>query len=215
MNGHEVAGCFKLHGIPEWFKLLKEQKMRDRALFADDGDFNRERGFNHSVEKTIKEEIERCFGKLNKTLVNEGKKESVNMIGSSSDPFSAYDKHFAFGVVDEISTKQWILDSGASIHICCNSDLMNNVKKLNTKQSIYLPDGSRQSIEFIGTVQLTADLVLSKVFFAPSFAHNLVSVSQLAKDLNVNSHSWTHIVSYKGRQMMQCLGLHNLLVSCI
>lgn len=33
--GHEISECFKLHGYPDWFKKLKEQKRNEQANMAN------------------------------------------------------------------------------------------------------------------------------------------------------------------------------------
>lgn len=77
------------------------------------------------------------------------------------------------------------MDSGATVHICCNKALMTNVKQLEYPQSIFLPNGATQQIFEVGTAQIASELVLSNVFFVPSFTRNLVSTFQLSGALKV------------------------------
>ena len=55
---------------------------------------------------------------------------------------------------------------------------------LSSSNPICLPDGTHAPITHIGTLSLSPDLSLSNVLCDPSFHHNLLSVSALAKDLN-------------------------------
>lgn len=146
---------------------------------------NNEKYLTRGIEKVIKEEVGKILVLFNQNTKQQVSEQNVNMVGDVTDSFIAYDCHFAFGVVEKVSMTQWILDSGASIHICCNVSLMKSVKKLDEMQKIYLPDGSMQEIEYAGVVQITPQLILHRVLLAPGFTHNLVSVAQLAKELSV------------------------------
>lgn len=35
--GHEAEDCFKLHGVPEWYKKYRESRGQSRAHFVDTG----------------------------------------------------------------------------------------------------------------------------------------------------------------------------------
>ncbi|XP_012857659.1 PREDICTED: uncharacterized protein LOC105976934 [Erythranthe guttata] len=72
----------------------------------------------------------------------------------------------------------WILDSGASRHICHNKSLFLNMKSVSNAR-VVLPDSSMVLVNCIGDVQLTTHLVLHNVFYVPEFKFNLVSVSAL------------------------------------
>lgn len=63
--------------------------------------------------------------------------------------------------------------------------MLKDLRRLKESQKVFLPDGSVQVIEFAGSVQVLPQLLLHRVLLAPCFTHNLISVSQLAKDLHI------------------------------
>ncbi|XP_019170460.1 PREDICTED: uncharacterized protein LOC109166032 [Ipomoea nil] len=74
----------------------------------------------------------------------------------------------------------WILDSGATHHIVCRSNLLQNPKKVQGV-SVDLPNGHQAQVSHIGTVQLSADLILFNVLCVPIFHCNLISLGELTR----------------------------------
>jgi hypothetical protein len=82
------------------------------------------------------------------------------------------------------SASTWIIDTGATNHMCHSLSLFSSYKSCPTPSFVQLPDGSNASITHIGTIHLSPTIKLENVFFIPSFKFNLLSVSQLAKTNN-------------------------------
>jgi len=79
----------------------------------------------------------------------------------------------------------WILDSGATDHVCtCLSDFTSY--KIIKLVLISLPNGHRFYTSCFGTVVFSNKLYLTDVLYVPEFTFNLVSASKLA--LNLNCH---------------------------
>ncbi|KAL2893510.1 Retrovirus-related Pol polyprotein from transposon RE1, partial [Bienertia sinuspersici] len=76
---------------------------------------------------------------------------------------------------------QWVIDSGATNHVCNNLHLFSNYKPLN--RSILLPDGKRVTITHIGIVVLHDTIKLQHVLYAPKFKFNLLSLPKLCRDM--------------------------------
>ncbi|KAK9726907.1 hypothetical protein RND81_05G244800 [Saponaria officinalis] len=76
----------------------------------------------------------------------------------------------------------WIIDSGATNHMSSKLGVMNNVKKLQTKLRISLPDERYVLVTHKGEVDLNEDLQLKDVLYVPSFKQNLMSVQKLIKE---------------------------------
>ncbi|KAL2941907.1 Copia protein [Bienertia sinuspersici] len=73
----------------------------------------------------------------------------------------------------------WIIDSGASDHMCCNIALFSTINTLKKPLKIGLPNGNIKYINQIGSVQLTSSITLYNVLFVPDFKDNLLSVGRL------------------------------------
>jgi hypothetical protein len=76
------------------------------------------------------------------------------------------------------STNTWILDTGATDH------MVHSLCKFTTITSaihtyIHLPNREKDLATHVGTVQVTASLLLTDVLCVPSFSFNLISISKL------------------------------------
>ena len=78
----------------------------------------------------------------------------------------------------------WIIDTGATDHMCSNKALFLSMTKLSQPHLIGLPNGSDTSVSFIGKVQIHTSIILDNVLYVPDFKYNLVSITKLTSQLN-------------------------------
>jgi len=83
---------------------------------------------------------------------------------------------------DEEPETEWVLDSGATGHMCCDRKAFETLKRLPNAKVIYLGDGSEVGAYGIGTVLLNSTIPLKEVLYVPDFTVNLVSIRMLDKD---------------------------------
>lgn len=77
----------------------------------------------------------------------------------------------------------WILDSGATDHICFNLAYYasyHRVKPIHVK----LPNGNVVLACHSGSIQLSSTFILHDVLHIPNFSYNLISVHKLASAMN-------------------------------
>ena len=83
------------------------------------------------------------------------------------------------------SQNGWLIDSGATDHICSDLSVFLTYKPVAaSNEFILIPDGRQVPIAHIGSVKITNDLILHNVLHVPAFHYNLLSVQRLCKDLN-------------------------------
>lgn len=80
------------------------------------------------------------------------------------------------------SSKEWIVDSGATDHMTCDTTLLDKMTVFSGGHNINLPTGEGVVISHKGQVSLVPKLTLQNVLVVPSFKHNLISVQKLLKD---------------------------------
>ncbi|KAL2249476.1 UNVERIFIED_CONTAM: Retrovirus-related Pol polyprotein from transposon TNT 1-94 [Sesamum indicum] len=166
--GHGQETCFQLHGVPDWYNSLNDRKKKGRS-FAASVDVKSDDMQGNATE---------MMSQLLKLL------KKVNV---SSDPitthanFAQFEEEFAGNIAKPscIDLNTWIIDTGATNHVCANIALFHSFTKPVNPHFIYLPDGSKKSVQYVGIVQLNDDITLHNVFFVPQFSVNLISVSQL------------------------------------
>jgi hypothetical protein len=79
------------------------------------------------------------------------------------------------------SLGNWILDSGASHHICNTIQWFHSYNEI-TPIKVKLPNGSHVFAKHSGIVKFSNSFLLTDVLCVPNFSVNLVSVSQLCKN---------------------------------
>jgi len=81
-----------------------------------------------------------------------------------------------------LSSSSWVIDSGATHHVCHDITLFQTLSE-TMNDSVTLPTGYGVKITGIGSVELSDHMILKNVLYIPDFRLNLLSVSQLTKDL--------------------------------
>ena len=87
------------------------------------------------------------------------------------------------------STKgSWVIDTGASNHMCNDLDLLADACNINPPLPIYLPDGRTCLVYKVGQVNLSKTITLTNVLYLPHFNFNLLSVYRLCVSTNIHFH---------------------------
>ncbi|KAK4385506.1 Retrovirus-related Pol polyprotein from transposon RE1 [Sesamum angolense] len=159
-TGHSRETCFKLHGVPDWYRDLKDQKRKDGTqtrgfnVMARDGAENVTE-FGEAM-KQVTEFLKLMKGQLPSTTtdplqINFAQGEDFAGIGASRDSF-----------INDFGS--WIVDTGATNHMCADSSLFTHTHTLINKSSVHLPDGSSQPVKLTGVDKRTKTiLVVGKV----------------------------------------------------
>ena len=80
-------------------------------------------------------------------------------------------------------THLWVVDSGATDHICITLTSMHNIRLCNHPIYVTLPNGQHTKVRQIGSVYINNHITLHDVLYIPSFSYNLLSVSKLGSHL--------------------------------
>lgn len=87
-------------------------------------------------------------------------------------------------LLSSINSK-WIIDSGATDHICSNIELFDSYEKFTkTHNTITVVDGKQAIVQHIGNVKFQNGVELKNVLHVPGFTFNLISTHKLCQDLD-------------------------------
>lgn len=103
---------------------------------------------------------------------------SVNFAGNTFSPFNETKYHYITN-----DTSSWIIDSGASDHMCFDKSLLFQIHKLHIPHHITLPNGEKTISFEVGSTRITKEVVLHNVLYVPMFRYNLLSIGKICKDL--------------------------------
>lgn len=174
ISGHSIERCFKIHGYPNKNKPNTNKKYVAAAKNGEDSELSVEGNpFGLSSEQ---------FSNLLSFL-----EKRDNSTGNKSEEESTINLAGTHCLISSINNSKWIVDSGATDHICNNLSLLINIKDLtDSKHNITIPDGSKHKITKIGDVQLNEFLILKNVLFVPNFHFNLISVGKICLNENAS-----------------------------
>ncbi|XP_019262481.1 PREDICTED: uncharacterized protein LOC109240314 [Nicotiana attenuata] len=162
-TGHVRAECYRLNGFPDDFQFTKSAQVKANATI--EGQDN-ENGSTQSNESTLQTQF------FNKEQVS----ELMNLIkqaqfGNTTAPGTAINANAVAGTILKYSgtclaafnTKTWIIDSGASEHMCFDSSCFLSLNPLYVPIDISLPNSFQLYVTHIGRVSIQSDMILERV----------------------------------------------------
>ncbi|KAL4354578.1 hypothetical protein GQ457_06G014030 [Hibiscus cannabinus] len=149
--GHTKEKCYKLHGYPPGYV------------------------------SRYKNQCQQLIAMLTSQLQTSSSSSAVP--SSSSVNFAMQGKILSFvNSLSSVNIKHsWIIDSGASCHVCYSKELFESLYPI-AAGSVLLPNKTVVSVGFAGNVRLSECLLLKNVLFVHEFHFNLLVVSSLIKD---------------------------------
>ncbi|KAL0326887.1 UNVERIFIED_CONTAM: Retrovirus-related Pol polyprotein from transposon TNT 1-94 [Sesamum angustifolium] len=79
----------------------------------------------------------------------------------------------------------WIIDSGATAHMCCDAQFFHDLKPLSNTSSVSLPDDSKQAVTHWQS-HAFRHITLTHVLHVPHFKYNLLSVNRLSSSSHID-----------------------------
>ena len=116
-------------------------------------------------------------------------KKQASVAKKKEIPGSDGDVFVTIHALAAISSGTWIVDSGATCHMCNDKNLFTDMRDLDTPQQVTLGDGSPLEGPAEGTVKLdmilpdgsTQNCKLKNVLYVPKLSYNLLSVSKASE----------------------------------
>ncbi|KAF7814664.1 metal tolerance protein C4 isoform X2 [Senna tora] len=141
-TGHTKDTCFKIHGYPDWFKELREKRAasgKKQAVNAC-GDLTTET--TNDAESSTKKDLANMVSYLLKEVQRMGKTKAP---ATNDEQSNFADLHDFAGTVQPLNCKivnnrNWIIDTGATTHMCSNLELMKDTRILPHPRIVHLPD---------------------------------------------------------------------------
>lgn len=208
-TGHTKDTCFKLIGYPDWFRDLKDQRKKtggkSHANVAVDE--KKEPSVKNQVEwkdavvEVVQEELQKLMrgkGIESNGVINYA--QVLDYAGINSD--------FVMNSVDSLGCGTWIVDTGASNHMCSDRSLFLSLKPAHKITQVLLSDGSAKQVRTLGDIVLSDKITLTNVLYVRDFQHNLLSVSRLLSDhpVKLEFHSLCCVLQHLQTKEVLVLG---------
>ena len=117
------------------------------------------------------------------TKPSEAEVNTANMAGMFSSLAAARTSN-ATCFTCQLGNDVWILDSGASDHMSYDASFLHDLRPLDSPITVSLPNGQKVQVSHCDTLKLNSWIELRNVLLVPQFKYNLLSVKQLARQLN-------------------------------
>ncbi|KAL2932871.1 Retrovirus-related Pol polyprotein from transposon RE1 [Bienertia sinuspersici] len=83
------------------------------------------------------------------------------------------------------SNSKWVIDSGATDHICSDLSMFDDNEKFDKRpNTIIVADGKHIVVEHVGKITFQNGIQLNKVLHVPGVRFNLISTHKLCRDMN-------------------------------
>ncbi|KAL0408279.1 UNVERIFIED_CONTAM: hypothetical protein Sradi_1762300, partial [Sesamum radiatum] len=191
-TSHMKETCFKLHGVPEWYKDLKDQKRREVGPTRSFTVVTGEASGNSDNASNFGEAVKQMSELIKIMKENIPQQDPLQVNFAHGDEFAGTS---ALTTSSKNAFGSWIIDTGATNHMCAYPSLLTQNSSPIHKSLVHLPDGTSHSVESVGTLHLSDRFSLMKVLCIPAFKYNLLSMQQLCSSAAVSilfspSHCW-------------------------
>lgn len=186
--GHTVDHCYFKHGFPPGYSPgYKNTKSINSSITDDDSgsapndhSSPKSNPSDGNVSQFTADQINQLKLLLQQSAsFSENQCQPTNQISQIAG-VSSNQQNSALG---NISPNYWILDTGATDHVTCNSKnfiTYHEIKPIH----VTLPNGNTVKATHSGTVHFTNEFKLFNVLYIPDFTLNIISVQQLITSLN-------------------------------
>lgn len=177
-NGHTKENCYKLIGYPPNWK-----KKKDTVATPQAGAF---RSLPTTKANAVVSQTDQSGDKISQMQQQIAQlSQMMTFFVGTGKPSNSPEDHLAGMVTSKVnlvsstcSQYAWLIDIGATDHMCFNLSMLKDVRKLQNFMSLALPTGSSILVDTVGTFVIHPKLHLVDVFFMPSCNYNLLSVSK-------------------------------------
>jgi hypothetical protein len=181
-GNHTVDNCFQKHGLPPHLRKSTTAATSNNALIEggiDDASISTESNNSNVITQ------EQAFQLI--SLLQNTFPSSTTLTASSdkvgSNQFSGHvsvNSGIISSSFNTCSLGNWIVDSGASHHICNSTHWFHSYKEIIPIR-VKLPNGNYAIAKYSGIINFSSCFTISEVLCIPNFSVNLLSVSQLCK----------------------------------
>lgn len=178
-QGHTVDKCYKLHGYPPGYKSNSAKNYNPRNkinyLAAANEDPNAQiSSINHDLANMFKgfspDQCQQVLFAL-----------SNHMITVNHNEETTTGKCYSLSINSGQKSHTWIIDSGATQHVCHEISMFMNKRKVS-HYTVTLPNKITLPVTIIGDIKIDHLFTLKDVLYVPSFDQNLISVSALTQN---------------------------------
>jgi len=200
--------CYRLIGFPEDFQFTHDKGQQgqirgNEAVILDEAEDNDNYADTGNINQHFnKGQVNFLMHAFKQMKVADTPRNTTNPDINANAVAGTMLKYFG-SCFSVFNSNTWIIDSGASEHMCFNPNSFRSMSPLTVPLSISLPNSQSILVTHIGTVSIFSDLTLHNVLYVPSFKYNLLSVHKVCTQFNFSVFFTSH------HCLMQVLSMRN------
>ncbi|XP_059277659.1 uncharacterized protein LOC132031763 [Lycium ferocissimum] len=189
-TGHVADDCYRLIGFPEDLQFTNEKgvQIRSNGVLPIEESENKNNNFaelNTPNQSYNKEQYNQFVLMFKQMKVDEA---TTNIGGSeiNTNAVAGTILKYLGSCFSVINSSTWIIDSGASEHMCFNSESFLSLSLLKIPLTINLPNCQTIQVTHVGIVSILPNFTLKNLLYVPSFKYNLMSIHRLCTQFVCN-----------------------------
>ncbi|KAG5601390.1 hypothetical protein H5410_032760 [Solanum commersonii] len=189
-QGHEEINCYKLIGYRDYFQFTNNKGSQGQirgnaAMSVEDfeGKHNNCSGNAALNQGYSKEQYNQFIHMFKQMKMEESADTSGGHVINANAVVGTILKYIG-SCFSVLNSNTWIVDSGASEHMCYNSSCFTFMCLLKVPLTINLPNCHTIQVTHIGTVSLFSYVAIENVLYVPSFKFNLMSVNRFCRQFH-------------------------------
>ena len=180
--------CYRIIGFPSDFKFTKSKRfqgnVKSNTVFMEGIQEQNGAHFNGDGQGKhfTKDQCSQLIQMLQNVQMNQPEESpcdaAANAVTCAGNVFKSPHK------IVQFKHQTWILDSGATQHMCFYSKIFLELRNLQSPIFVDLPNSYKVKVTQFGSIALHPKLILKDVLFVPCFEYNLISVYKMCKQLS-------------------------------
>ncbi|WKA09208.1 hypothetical protein VitviT2T_026876 [Vitis vinifera] len=208
LQGHSIHKCYKLHGYPPGYKpklhnALGHAHTNQASILSNDSTPSESMLGNLSSTQ-CQQLIALLSSQLqcNSTALMESQPQESPSVSCFSGKviLSSSISHIP------ISSYSWVLDTGATHHVCC-SLILFKTSSLSHNSTVSLPNGHSVVVTRVGSVELFDRFIIENLLYVPQFHFNLLSVNALTQYHHCSVHFVFESCFIQDRMQRKMIGM--------
>ena len=180
-SGHTMDKCYKIHGYPNSGKQTskpRQYRAANNVWACSEGtqDPPAFPGLNQEQSKQLVQFITNLTTNASHKQEEEATTSATHMAGMNEVLKTIH-------CLSAVQYDAWILDSGASEHMCSERTILHDISMLQHPIYVNLPNGTQVRVTKHGKLKINNSLVLKHVLQVPDFRFNLLSIKRLCEQL--------------------------------
>lgn len=158
LNGHTVDTCYKLHGYPPGYKT-KTRLPKINGVNMVNSEGSHEQTSDPEFQNLLQNLNHHQYQQLSQIFSTQSHPTTSNNVLPSDGPTNitccvSAPATKTGNLLPNTTYQSWIIDSGASRHICNDKNFFLSLKSV-AHTSILLPDNTSFPVKLVGTIHLT------------------------------------------------------------